>query len=225
MAGEFLSNTGLSLVEPIRNLWEGFVNLLPGLIIAIIVLIIGYVVAQLIGRGVRLLLIKIGLEKWVEKAKLTKAIGNIKLSSVFGEAIKWYIFLIFLSTAVDVLELGTLSTILRQFVLWMPNLIAGALILIFGLFIAHFVSIKIKQQTNMTGAKTLSGIVYVVIVVIVTLMALEQIGINVSVLTNAFLIIVAALGLGFALAVGLSFGLGTKQEAGRALNKMLKRYF
>lgn len=224
MAGEFLSNTGMSLVEPIRNLWEGFVNLLPGLVIAIIVLIIGYVIAYLIGHGVRLLLVKIGLEKWVEKAKLTKAIGNIKLSSVFGEVIKWYIFLIFLGTAVDVLELGTLTTILRQFVMWVPNLIAGALILIFGLFIAHYVSLKIRQQTDMAGAKTLSGILYAVIVVIVMLIALEQIGINVSILTNAFLIIVAALGLGFALAVGLSFGLGTKQDAGKALNK-IKRYF
>jgi hypothetical protein len=224
MAWEFLSNTGMSLTDPIVSLWQGLVNLLPGLIIAILILIIGYVVAYVIGHAVRLLLMKVGLEKQVEKAKLTKAIGNIRLSSVFGEITKWYIFLIFLSAAVDIVELGTLSMILRQLVLWIPNVIAGALILIFGLFIAHYVSMKIKQHAEMSGAKTLSNVTYAVIVVIVTLIALEQIGINVSILTNTFLIIVASLGLGFALAVGLSFGLGSKQEAGKALAK-IKKYF
>ncbi len=224
MAWEFLQNTGMSLTDPIVSLWQGLVNLLPGLIVAILIVLIGYVVAYVLGHGVRLLLIKVGLERQIEKAKLTKAVGNIKLSSVFGEITKWYIFLIFLSTAVDVVELGTLSLILRQFVLWVPNIIAGALVLIFGLFVAHYVSMKIRQHAEMAGAKTLAGIAYVVIIVIVTLIALEQIGINVSILTNTFLIIVASLGLGFALAIGLSFGLGTKHEAGKALNK-IKRYF
>ncbi len=224
MAWEFLKDTGMSLTDPIISLWQGLVNLLPGLIIAILILIIGYVVAYVVGHGVRLLLVKIGFERQVEKAKMTKAIGNIRVSAVLGELTKWYIFLIFLSTAVDVVELGTLSTILRQFVLWVPNLIASALILIFGLFVAHYISIKIRQHSNMVGAKTLSTIAYIVITTVVTLIGLEQIGINVSILTNAFLIVVAALGLGFALAIGLSFGLGTKQEAGKALNK-IKRYF
>ncbi|MEM4267077.1 MAG: hypothetical protein QW404_03420, partial [Candidatus Nanoarchaeia archaeon] len=177
MAG-FFESTGRSLIDPIVSLWDGFVNLLPGLIIALIILIIGYVVAYVIGYGVKKLLIKIGLEKWVDKAKLTKAIGNIKLSSVFGEVIKWYIFVIFLGAAVDVLELGTLSTILKEFVGWVPHLIAGALIVIFGLFIAHYVANKIRQNAEMVGAKLLSNIIYAVIVVIVMLIALEQIGIN-----------------------------------------------
>ncbi len=224
MAWEFLKDTGMSLTDPIVSLWQGLVNLLPGLIIAILILIIGYVVAYVVGHGVRLLLVKIGFERQVEKAKMTKAIGNIRISAVLGELTKWYIFLIFMSTAVEVVELGTLSTILRQFVLWVPNLIASALILIFGLFVAHYISIKIKQHSNMVGAKTLSTISYIVITIVVTLIGLEQIGINVAILTNTFLIVVAALGLGFALAIGLSFGLGTKQEAGKALNK-IKKYF
>ncbi len=224
MAWEFLKDTGISLTDPIISLWQGLVTVLPGLIIAILILIIGYVVAYVVGHGVRLLLVKVGFERQVEKAKMTKAIGNIRVSAVLGELTKWYIFLIFLSTAVDVVELGTLSTILRQFVLWVPNLIASALILIFGLFVAHYISIKIRQHSNMVGAKTLSTIAYIVITTVVTLVGLEQVGINVSILTNTFLIVVAALGLGFALAIGLSFGLGTKQEAGKALNK-IKRYF
>jgi hypothetical protein len=224
MAWEFLKDTGMSLTDPIVSLWQGLVNLLPGLIVAILIVIIGYVVAYVLGHGVRLLLIKLGLEKQIDRAKLTKAIGNIRISHVFGELTKWYIFLIFLSTAVDVVELGTLSLILRQFVLWVPNIIAGALILIFGLFVAHYVAMKIKQHAEMAGAKTLANVAYVVITVVVILIALEQIGINVSVLTNTFLIIVASIGLGFALAIGLSFGLGTKQDAGKALNK-IKRYF
>lgn len=224
MAWEFLKDTGVSLTDPVVSLWQGFVNLLPGLIIAILILLIGYVVSYVVGHGVKLLLTKAGLEKQIEKAKLTKAIGNIKLSSVVGEITKWYIFIIFIASAVDIVDLGVLSSILKRFVLWVPDLIAAALVLIFGLFLAHYVSMKIRQNTDMAGARTLSTIIQVVIVTIVTLIGLEQVGINISILTNTFLIIVAALGLGFAIAIGLSFGLGTKQEAGKALGR-IRRYF
>lgn len=224
MAWEFLKDTGVSLTDPVVSLWQGFVNLLPGLIIAILILLVGYVVSYVVGHGVKLLLTKIGLEKQIEKAKLTKAIGNIRLSSVMGEITKWYIFIIFIASAVDIVELGVLSSILKRFVLWVPDLIAAALVLIFGLFLAHYVSMKIRQNAEMAGARTLSTVIHVVIVTIVTLIGLEQVGINISILTNTFLIIVAALGLGFAIAVGLSFGLGTKQEAGKALGR-IRRYF
>ncbi|MDP2906922.1 MAG: hypothetical protein Q8O03_03190 [Nanoarchaeota archaeon] len=212
------------MTNPLVSLWLSFVQLLPNLIAAIIILIIGYVVAYIIGHAIKVLLSKLGLDSQIEKAMLSKAIGKIRLSSMLGEITKWYIFIIFLQSAVDLVNLGTLSLLLQEFVMWLPNVIAAALVIIFGLYLAHFVTSKIREHTDVKGGKTLTGILNVVITFIVAVIALGQIGINVSILSNTFLILLGGLALGTAIAIGLSFGLGTQKDAGKALDK-IKKWF
>ena len=218
----FFTTTSEALMNPLVNLWYSFVQLLPSLIAAIIILIVGYVVAYMIGHALKVLLWKAGIDKQIEKAKISKAIGKLRLSSILGEITKWYIFIVFLQSAVDLVNLGTLSVLLREFVMWLPNVIAAALVIIFGLYMAHFITIKVKEHTDMKGGKTLVAILNGVIIFIVGIIALEQIGINVAILTNMFLILLGSLALGIALAIGLSFGLGTKNSAPKALSKMKK---
>lgn len=218
----FLTTTSEALTNPLINLWVSFIQLLPKLIAAIIILIVGYVLAYIVGHALKVLLWKIGLDKQIEKAKISKAMGRLRLSSILGEITKWYIFIIFLQSAVDIVNLGTLSVLLQEFVMWLPNVIAAALVIIFGLYMAHFITIKIREHTDVKGGKTLTGILNVVIIFIVTIIALEQIGINVAILTNTFLILLSAFALGIALAIGLSFGLGTKNNANKALGKIKK---
>jgi len=218
----FLTTTSEALTNPLVSLWISFVQLLPNLVAAIIILIVGYVVAYILGHAVKVLLWKLGLDKQVEKAKVSKAVGKLRLSSIFGEITKWYIFIIFLQSAVDIVNLGTLSLLLQEFVMWLPDVIAAILVIIFGLYLAHFLTIKVREHTDVKGGKTITGIFNGVIIFIVVTIALEQIGINVALLTNTFLILLAALALGSALAIGLSFGLGTQRSAPKALSKIKK---
>lgn len=219
---DFLMTTSEALTNPLVSLWVSFVELLPNLIAAIIILIIGYVVAYIIGHALKVLLWKLGLDKQIEQAKLSKAMGRLRLSSILGEITKWYIFLIFLQSAVDLVNLGTLSILLQEFVMWVPNVIAAALVIIFGLYIAHFIALKVREHTDVRGGRTVTGILNAVIIFIVVVIALEQIGINVAILTNTFLILLGGLALGIAIAIGLSFGLGTQKDAGKALDKIKK---
>jgi len=219
---DFLINTEEAIASPLINLWASFVNLLPGLIAAIIIIAIGYVIAYIIGHAIRILLQKIGLDKQIAKARLTQAVGSLRISALLGEITKWYIFIVFLQSAVDLLNLGTLSTLLSTFVEWLPNVIAAILVMVFGLIIAHFVAMKIREHSEIKGVKITSNAVKVVIVFIAAIIALEQIGIDVSILSNAFLILLGGLTLGVALAIGLSFGLGTKGSAMKAWNKIRK---
>ncbi len=205
-----------NLLNPLINLWNGFVNILPGLVAAIIILIIGYLIAFIIGHAIKLVLQKLGLDKRLAKAKVSKAIGYTHMSSVIGEIVKWYIFVIFIQAAVDVLSLGTLSTILNEFAMWLPNVIAAVIVVLFGLIFAHYVSIKIEEHSKVKGIKTLSKGLKAVIIFIIAVIALEQIGVDVSILKNGFLLLIA----GVALAIGLAFGLGAKKHAGEAMKKL-----
>src|SRR3989344_2286542 len=210
-----IADTGFltELLNPLISLWNSFVLLVPGLIAAIVLTVIGYVIAYILGHALKLVLVKTKLDQKVEQARISKAIGYIRLSSLFGELVKWYIFVIFLQSAVDVLELGTLSEILSKFVLWIPNLIAGLLVVIFGFLLAQFIKVKVQEHAKTSLAKTASNIFMCVIAAISVIIALGQIGIEIGILENLLIVVVASLGLGAALAIGLSFGLGNKKEA------------
>lgn len=215
--------TGSDFLNPLINLWNSFVLIVPGIIAALILSGVGYFVAYVIGRALKLVLAKARLDKVIEQAKVSKIIGYVRLSSLLGEIAKWYIFIIFLTAAVDLLELGKLSDILNLFVSWVPNLIAALLIVIFGLLLAQFVKIKIEEHAKTSLAKTASNILMGVISAIVIIIALDQIGIEVEILKNLLLVAVASIGLGAALAIGLSFGLGNKKEANDLLKDIRKR--
>ncbi len=219
MANVF-TETSVALTDPLVQLYISFMSIFPGLVLAVIMLIIGWVVAVLVGHAIRILLEKLGLDRKMAEAKLAKAIGHLRLSTLMGEVTKWYIFLIFLNEAVNQLRLGSLSVLLSQLIAWLPNVIAAILVIVFGLYIGHYIAIKIEEHTKVKGAKTVAYSSKILIVFIFAIIAIEQIGIDVSILRNAFLIIVG----GVALAIGLSFGLGTKGDAASTL-KQLKKYF
>ena len=211
------------ILNPLFNLWLSFVDIFPGLVAALIILILGYLIGFIMGHAVRIILQKIGIDTQVQKSKLTKAIGNAHISALVGEITKWYIFVIFLQSAVDVLRLGTLSVILTQFALWLPDVIAAVLIVIFGLLFAQYVDLKMQETSKVKGSNMWGKVLKWAITLIVIVIALSQIGIDVSLLENIILLVVGAFAVGIALAIGLSFGLGSKGEAANIVKKITKK--
>ncbi len=215
------STTGSLILDPLISLWNSFVTIIPGIIAAIILLIIGYFVALGLGHLVKVLIEKAGLDHYLEKSKFAKTVGHFHLSRVIGEITKWYIFVIFLSEAVDLLELGTLSSLLQEFVRWVPSLILAGIIVIFGVAFAHFLSMKIEEHTTTRGVKFFSKILKIVIYFIVLIVGLHQIGVDISVLENTWYLLIGALAIGMAIALGIGLGGALKQE-GREIVDDLK---
>lgn len=206
MALDAVTATGSLILNPLVSLWVGFINILPGIVAAIIILIIGYFVSLGLGHLVRIILEKAGLNRYMETHKMANVVGHIRLSHLFGEIVKWYVFIIFISAAVGVLNLGQLSVILNEFVLWLPNVIVAAIIIIFGIALVHYISMKVEEHTEMKGTKFLVRILKIVLIYIVAVIALSQIGVDVSILENTFLILVGALAVGIAIALGIGLG-------------------
>jgi len=219
-----ISQAGAAIMDPLLSLWYALISALPGMIVAIILLFIGWVVAVLIGRALKAILEKVGLDRQVQKAKLTKAIGHTKLSMVFGEILKWYVFIVFLQAAVDQLNLGTLTLLLNRFVLWLPNVIIAIVVVLGGLIVAYYVQTKLVEHSKMKGVKFAAGLLKVVILIFAGLIALGQIGVNIAILENTFLLVVGALAIGVALALGIGFGLGFKKEAEGLISQIKKSF-
>jgi len=224
LALEDISATGAIILNPLYTLWNSFVNILPGLLAAILIIILGYAVAYLIGHGLKLLLQKLGVNRAVEKSELTRAVGPTNVSAVIGEITKWYIFIIFLGVAADLLQLGSLSDLLNEFVLWLPNVIAAIIVLFVGIALAYYIEMKVLENTKMKGMRAVAGITKVVMIILAVLVALEQIGVTVSILENTFLIIIGAIGLGIALALGIGLGLGLRESSKKIIEDVRKNF-
>jgi len=207
------TETTVSILNPLQAIWLKIVEVLPYLIAAIVVLIIGCFIAAILGHALRVILEKTKLDAWTRKAKISKAVGHTHLPALLGELLKWYVIIIFLQAAVALLNLGALSDMLNRFVLWLPNLLIAVIIFLAGLAAAHYIHIKVKEHSKMKGVRMGGAVIKWVVVIMVSLVALKQIGVDVSVLENILLVVVGALAIGIALALGIGLGLGLKKQS------------
>lgn len=204
----------------LQNLWLTVANFLPSLIGAIIVFIVGLIVAAVLDRIVErlvfylkldALLRKLGLEQMVERA-------NMKLNSgkFLGKLVYWFFIIAFLLAASDILGFFTLSNFLRDVLNYVPNVLVAVLILLAALIVANFLRGLVRStvmSANLHHAKGLGTLAWWVVFVFGFLTALVQLGVAVSIINT---VITGLIAMG-ALAGGLAFGLGGKEMAADAL--------
>lgn len=214
---------GMALSKVLANLWDSIVNFVPGFIAALIILLIGYIVGWIIGWIVQQIFEKTRIiDYWIRKADLKKFFKDWDIPHFLGAITKWYVFVLFLSPAASFLKLQGLASFLYTLSFWIPNLIAGLLILLVGLFVAEFAAHKLVE-TKAMAAHAVSSIVKLVIIIFAAIIALDQIGINIALAHDSFLIILAGVMLGLAISFGISFGYGFRKEAERWINVLKKR--
>ncbi len=196
----------------LATLVESSIQVLPGIIAAIIVVILGYLIAALVGWVVEKLLDKSGIDLKLQKVCKTDMLGRVQCSNILGLIVKWYVFIAFLAAAVEIVHLGVLTGFLQTVVNWLPNLIVAVLLVLLGLVLADYVDKKI-HETKIKGAELVARTLYIAIMIIIGVISLNQIGIDVSLLQNLILLAVGSVAVGLALALGISLGLGMKDDA------------
>jgi len=217
-----LQQLGLSIVEPLLSIWDGIIGTVPGILGAIIILIAGYIIAVVISRVVDAVLKKIELEKWVlEKTKARKAWGAFDLTGFLTLITKWYVFILFLPPAANVVALQPLATFLLAVALWVPSLILAVIIALIGIVAAMYVE-KAIVATKAKAAKIVGSAAKWIIYVFTTLIVLDQIGVRIAIAQQSFLIILAGVMLAIAMILGIGFGFAFRDEAKKII-KDIKR--
>ncbi len=214
---------GASVINPLVGIYQGFVAVLPGLIGAIIVLIVGYLIALLAETIVDKVLHKIKLDKWaIQKTKVKKIAGEFKLSKFLALVTKWYVFILFLPPAAGLVKLNTLATLLNTVALWVPQIILAIIVAFIGFLVAEYVA-ELIVETKTKGARLIADAARFVILIIFALVVLEQIGIKITLVQNAVLVVLAGIVFAFALGLGLAFGLGGRDEAKVVIGELKKK--
>jgi hypothetical protein len=209
-------------VNSYNTFTQQIAGFLPSLIGALLILIIGWIIAKIC----RTLSIKflrlIRFNVVTEKARVDKflADGGVKKTTIeiIGSLFYWLIMLIVILTAFNSLGLSAASTLFNQVFLFIPNIIVAILVLILGLFLANFVSQALVTYLNnieIENAESIGKLTNYAIIVFVISISLTQLNIGQELITNAFLIVFGAL----CLALALAFGLGGKEWASGTINK------
>jgi len=209
----------------LQSLWTGFINFLPSFLGAIIIFIIGWVIASVLGKLsaqiIRVLRIDSILEKMGFKKSLERANLNLDSSKFMSELVRWFFIIVFLMAATDILGLTQVTDFLVRVLLYIPQLIVAVLILLAAVLIANFLQRIVKASVEAAGfqsANTLATITKWSILVFAILAALIQLGIAPALIQTIFTGFIAAL----VISSGLAFGLGGKDFAASILNKFRK---
>ena len=226
MAGveQFVTDMGSSVVGPFMSIWNGIIDIVPGIVGAIIVLVLGYLVALLIGHVVRHVLEQLKIDVFLAKRfHITKLVGNLDLSHFLGLITRWYVFILFLPPAANLVRLMPLSDFLNTINLWIPNLIVGLILVMLGLYVGQYTSDRIVEL-KIRSSRALGNAARIVIIVLTSLVALKQVSIDISIAENSFLIVLAGIVLALALAVGISFGSALKPYADTVVKDLKKKW-
>jgi len=218
---EAISQILASLTTAVSSMIMGLPNLILGLIVAIIFIIIGALLGDAIKKLVEKVLNTAKLDEWAKEHKLKESVGGVHLSELAGTFIKWYIILIFLTQAAEFVALGSLRTFMLALVYYIPIVLAALIIVVLGLLLAKFLRNKI-EATNHKYKRTIAVAVEILVIYLAAIIGLRRVGIDVSVLEQAFLIAFTAFVLVVALILGISFGLAFKNDV-KALVQNLKR--
>jgi hypothetical protein len=214
------------LAGQVGQISQAVVPSLSSLLEAVIILIVGYILAGWLGRIVRDFTRRSGFDEIFERAGVKKFIGRRDakwlISSLLGWAVKWFILLFFITMAVNALGLPQVTQFMVQVLNYLPNLVAAIAILTLGLIIGEMIAEALTGVSDASGVELYRvvgvGLKYLIIVITV-LMLLEQIGIH----TTIIYVFAAGVALMIGLAGGLAFGLGGQHVAKEWLEDMRKK--
>src|SRR3954453_12690383 len=212
-----IQNWGDAVFLAISNALNTFLAAIPQVIGALLTIIIGWIVAGIVARIVTELLRRAGADRLFAEhggAVYGSETQQIQPSTVMGELVKWLIRIVFLVAAANVLGMPEVSNLLNQVLVWFPNLVVGAIILLLASVIARFVRGAIELgagQMGFTNAPLLGRIAEIAIVAFAVVIAINQIGIAANLVNTLFIGLVGAVALAF----GLAFGLGGRDVAAR----------
>jgi hypothetical protein len=209
MYGEWTNLT----TNAFANFFQSFVNYLPRVLFAVIIVFLGVLVGKLVKiavvKGLKLIRIKpytdaVGLDKVFTK--------RVELAELLGDLASWTIIIVSLLPALEILNLPKVYDLVYGLVAYIPRVIVAVAIIVIGAIIADLVARLVESTARTIGAKTAAvaaDLARWTIIIIAVISAVNQLGINTVIVNQVVTGLIALI----ALAGGLAFGLGGQDAA------------
>lgn len=198
------------VIDSLSTIWEEIAKAIPNILGAVAILIIGWLITKIV-----IFVIKKAL-KLAKADKLDDLLNEIEL---FGESnlkfdiikmvtsfVKCLLLLVFVVVAADVAGLTIISQEIGKLLTYIPQLFAAIVLFLIGVFLASFIKKSLAtlfKSLEISGGGAISQIVFVIILLFVSITALNQAGIDTTIITSNITLVFGALLLAFAIALGL----------------------
>jgi hypothetical protein len=211
-----ITDVGTAIVTGIAAAFASLFSALPSILGAIIVLVIGWIVAGWIGgllaRGLRM----IHFDQLADRAGVTTFLERSDIAAdpagVIGGLVKWYVRLVFVLMAANAVGLTAVATVVNEILAFIPNLIVALFILGAFAWLASLTRGVVRGAlggSGMPNADAIGTLAYVTVFAFGVVAAADQIGVAATLVNTLFIGVVAAIALAF----GLAFGLGGREQA------------
>lgn len=218
-----IEDWGTALRTSLANALSIFFAAIPRLIAFLVIVLVGWWIAALIARGVLALLRAVNFNDVAQRSGFANFVQNMGVqtdsSNVIALVAKWFVRLIALVVAFDALGLPAVSEVLRQLLLWLPNLVVALVVLVLGGLAAGALGNLVRGATAQAGFNNpdlIATIAKAAVWAFAIVIAVNQLGIARTVVNTLLIGVVGSLALAF----GLAFGLGGRDAASRVVDRM-----
>jgi hypothetical protein len=215
-----------TLLQSLRNSWNEVVAVLPDLLLAVLLLVVGWLIAKLLRRLAIRALRAARIDEIAERSGLDDFLvqGGVEHTTVtlIGGAVYWLILAVVFIALLDALGLRTAEVLMARLSGFVPNLVVATGILVFGTLMARVIGGLVFSYLSNIGshaAAPIGVLARYAVLVFVLFMAAEQLAIQTAVLVSAFQIAFAAL----CLAAALAFGLGGRDWAEKVISRYTRK--
>jgi hypothetical protein len=214
-------NWGDAMMASVGQSLAIFLAAIPRVIGFAIILIVGWFLATLIAKGVAALLRMIRFNELAQRSGFAEFVASTGADTdsagFLALTAKWFVRLLTLVVAFDALGLPAVSDVLRQILLWLPNVVVALVVLVIGGLAANALAGLVRASTSRAGLDNpdlLASIARVTVWAFAIVVAVNQIGVAATLVNTLFMAVVGAV----ALAGGLAFGLGGREVAADMLH-------
>ena len=213
------SGGGFNILQSLQSAFTTFLSYVPNVIGALLVLIIGFIIARLIRAAISKLLRKLRVDEKLTHGQGGEYVARFspqgKPSQLVGLVVQYVLMVFVVVSAVGTLNIPAVTGFMNLVLSYLPNVIAALLIFL----VAAFVAAAVGGLVHRTMGDTPTGRVArsaapTLVMAIAVFMILNQLGIAEAIVNATFIALIGAVALGSALA----FGLGGRDAAADLIN-------
>lgn len=208
------------LVSTFRGIFESIITSLPTVLLFFGFIIFAWIFIKVFLYVIKKILIKANVDKLSEKLSETKIFGdttvNVVLTNVIVSVLRWFLIMIFVMAGASMFGLTAVSEGLKSFFAYLPRLITALGIFAAGVYLGTLVKNAVQsmfKSLDINGGNLVANIAFYLIIVFLSITALDQAGIDTSIIKSNLTMIIGSILLAFTIA----FGLGAKDVVSRLL--------
>lgn len=215
-----MKTQNFDLLAPFQKIFKSIEEAIPTVLGFLAFVIIAWLFIKVFLFIVKKVLSKTNIDQWSEKLSETKIFGdttiNVMLTKMILNVLKWFLVMIFVMAGSEIFGLTAVSNGLMSFFAYLPKLITALAIFVGGAYLGTVVKKAIHgmfKSLDLSGGNLVGNIAFYLIVVFLSITALDQAGVDTSIIKSNLTMLIGSILLAFTIA----FGLGARDAVSRLL--------